>query len=134
MTVVRTRTTSTPAARATTLRRRPGRFTVVRNWADVLRVLREEGAPRLLVADVDPAVAGYRAGPQELLGGMARVDGPPKDALEPGGALVWASNARRPVEALGATTCSPGGHLVLFGAGKPRLQRLRHELGPRLDA
>jgi hypothetical protein len=119
---------STPGARAL---RAP--FTVVHGWADLIHDLADHQPPRLVIADVDPAVSGWGADADAMYDSFRRIEHPLTDALPSDCAVVWATNTTRVAGQLGsAPHHTPAGHRLVLGAGKPRLSELHLALGPAM--
>ena len=109
-------------------------YTVVRDWAELAADVATHTPARLLLADADPAVAGWGADVNALFQGFARIETPLLELLSPDALLVWATNSTRIEGGLGAPPhCTPGGNRLLIGARKPRLSVLRRELGRTLE-
>lgn len=107
--------------------RRP--FTVVHDWATLVADVTAHEPATLLLADVDPAVAGWHVDAAALREGFARIESVLLDALSEDGGLVWTTNTTRVAGQLGnAPHITQAGNRLLLGAGKPRLRRLRREL------
>lgn len=108
-------------------RRRP--YTTVHSWGQLVADLVAHEPPRLLLLDVDPAVAGWRAGATAISQGMTRVELLLLETV-PVARLVWATNTSRIAanDMDGPPYYSPAGSRLLVGAGKPRLGLLRREL------
>lgn len=112
------------------LRRRLRRstFSVVGNWPELAAELSRRPHIDLIIADVDPAVAGWHAKPDQVRAGLARAESilAGAAALCP---LVWTTNSVRhadqPNPVLPRT---PSGHRLLLGAGKPRTCTLAREI------
>lgn len=106
------------AARVATTRRPMRRpFTVVHNWAALLADVTAHEPAKLLLADVDPAVAGWHADAATLRDGFARIETMLHDALPQDGVLVWTTDSTRIADQLGDPPhFTQAGNRLLLGA------------------
>jgi hypothetical protein len=104
-------------------------YTAVRNWAEFMTDLGAHGWPRVVLADVDPGVAGWGADAARLADGFARIEPVMSDVSPAGTTFVWTSHTTRVADEFrGPPHRTPGGNRLLLGVRKPRLKVLRREL------
>lgn len=105
-------------------------FTVAHSWAELAADLARRPVPDLVIADVDPAVAGWGANFDALHAGFAHAEGHLAEVTS-FCTLVWATNSTRLADTPGPPARrTPGGNRLLVGARKP----LPRNLGLELDA
>lgn len=103
-------------------------FTIVHSWAELASDLVRPPIPDLVVADVDPAVAGWGANADALRAGFVIAERQLEE-LTVVCRLIWATNSSRQIDSPGAPPrCTPGGNRLFVGARKPLPTLLALEL------
>jgi hypothetical protein len=103
-------------------------YTVVASWPELAADLARHELPDLIIADVDPAVAGWGADPASLRSGFDTAERALQEVTSDC-VLVWATNSTRLADALGPPPHrTGGGHRLLLGAKKPFMGRIGREL------
>jgi len=108
-------------------------YTAVQDWPALVADLAAHDEPRLLLLDVDPAVAGWHSDAAGLRDGFARIEPLLLDLLPEDAVIVWTSNTSRVSTELGDPPYhTPAGNRLILDAGKPRLRVLRRDLAHQL--